>query len=156
MKAKTATLKDLEKASTSHKVWHKFYNWVVKTYGQDLHGPWQYMEGVNQKTGKKFKIKHRGFNDYELSKRLVGHEVIDKIERYIKRCCQEIKIIRCDDSLHAGSIILLIPHPKHGITVMFIPQCTGIQNQFFLYKQDYKQLVKELTKMEKVYIGVKY
>lgn len=156
MKASKTDIEDIKLVSKCHVIWHKFYNWLVKTYGHDLHGPWQYMEGVNQKTGKKFKIKHRGYDENKLSERLVGHEVIEKIERYIKRCCPQIKVINCDDSVYAGSIILLIPHPKHGITIMFIPQCTGVQNQFFLYKQHYNMLMKEMKKMEKVYNGVKY
>lgn len=72
-------------------------------------------------------------------------------KEFVKRCCPEIKIVRCDDSNYAGSDLLLIPHPKHGITIMFIPQCTSIQNQFFLYENHYISLVRELNKMGKVY-----
>lgn len=136
---------------TPHATWHKFYDWVIKTYGSDLHGKWEYLK-IKDKFGKVAKkIKHRSFNEWELSKRLVGYEVMCKMERFINRCCPEIKIIRCDDSLYAGSFILLIPHPKHGITMMFIPQCTSIQNQMFLYESHYQMLMKELSKMKTVY-----
>ena len=141
----------IKKAKTTHEVWHKFYNWMVKTYGKDLHGAWQVMESKNAETGKPFKIKYRSYNELELSRRLVGYEVIEKVERYIKKCCPEIKTIHCDDHHHAGSIILLIPHPKMGISVIFIPQCTTIQNQFFLYENHCKALVKGLTEMKTVY-----
>ena len=123
---------------------------MIKTFGKDLHGEWQYLE-VSRSDGKKSKIKYRSFNDLELSKRLVGYEAMCKVGKFIKRCCPEIKIIRCDDSLYASSDILLIPHPNHGITVIFIPQCTNIQNQFFLYKNHHKELVKVLREMGKVY-----
>lgn len=136
---------------TTHAVWHKFYDWAVKTFGKDLHGEWQTLELKHPKTGKVKKIRHRSFNDWELSKRLVGYEAMVKVERFIKRSCPEIKIVRCDDSYYAGSYILLIPHPKHGITMMFIPQCTSIQNQMFLYDNHYKMLMKELAKMKTVY-----
>jgi len=36
-------------------VTHKFSNWVIKTYGKDLHGEWQFLEGTGA-NGKKFKI----------------------------------------------------------------------------------------------------
>lgn len=135
---------------TTHQIWHKFSNWMVKTFGKDLHGEWEFMEGIGA-NGKKFKIKHRSFNDLELSRRLTGYEAMCKVEKFVKICCPEIKIIRCDDSIYAGSDILLIPHPNHGITVIFIPQCTTVQNQFFLYKNHHKELVKALQEMETVY-----
>ena len=135
---------------TTHQIWHKFSNWMVKTFGKDLHGEWEFMEGIGA-NGKKFKIKHRSFTDLELSRRLTGYESMCKVEKFVKRCSPEIKIIRCDDSIYAGSDILLIPHPNHGITVIFIPQCTTVQNQFFLYKNHHKELVKALKEMENVY-----
>lgn len=131
--------------NTAHKIWHRFSDWLIKTYGKDLHGEWQYME-----IGKK-RIRYRSFDEYELNRRLVGYEVIERIERYVKRYCPEIRVVRCDDSVYAGSDILLIPHPRHGITMMFIPQCTGVQNQMFLYENHYKMLLKELKKMWYVY-----
>jgi hypothetical protein len=135
----------MEQAELTHKTWHKFSNWITKTFGKDLHGEWEYIEL------EKKKWKYRSFNTLELSRRLVGYEVMCKIEKYIKRCCPEIKIIHCDDSVYAGSDILLIPHPKHGITIMFIPQCTNVQNQFFLYKGHYDDLIKALKTMKSVY-----
>lgn len=139
-----------ENLKNSHKVWHKFSNWLVKTFGKDLHGEWEYLEVVDL-NGKKIKLKHRSFNELELSRRLVGYEVMCKINKYVTKYCPEIKIINCDDSVHAGSDILLIPHPNHGITVMFIPQCTNVQNQFFLYENHYKMLLKALKEMADVY-----
>jgi len=134
----------------THKIWHKFSNWMIKTFGKDLHGEWEFIEGIGA-NGKKFKIKHRSFDELELSRRLVGNEVMCKVEKFVKRCCPEIKIIRCDDSIYASSNILLIPHPNHGITVIFIPQCTTVQNQFFLYQKHHKELIKSLKEMGNVY-----
>lgn len=137
---------------STHRVWHKFYGWMIKTFGKDLYGKWQYMKGTGA-DGKKFNFKYRDYNEYELSKRLVGYEVMCKIEKYVNRSCPEIKIIRCDDSVYAGSFILLIPHPKMGITMMFIPQCTYIGNQMFLYNNHYKMFTKALREMKSTYDG---
>lgn len=141
----------LKECKEIHKTWHKFSNWLIKTYGKDLHGKWEYMEVNIDGTKNTKKIKYRSFNELELSRRLVGYDVMVRVERYIKRYCPDIKILRCDDSVYSGSDILLIPHPNHGITIMFIPQCTSIQNQFFLYKNHYKVLVKALKEMKYVY-----
>ena len=54
-------------------------------------------------------------------------------------------------SLVLTFVLLLIPHINHGVTVMFIPQCTTIQNRFFLYGEDYKELINGLEKMKYVY-----
>ena len=128
-----------------HKVWHQFERFLIRNYGKDLFGEWKYLDPKNKK------IKYRDFDENKLNSRLVGHEVIKKIESYCKRYLPEIEIINCDDSVYAGSIILLIPHHLHGITIMFIPQCTNIQNQFFLYKGHYVALMKKLSKMKSVY-----
>ena len=120
----------------------------------DLYGEW-ITNSIDLDNGKKKKLKYRSFNENEFNKRLVGYEVIENVERYIKRYCKEIKIVYCDDSYHSGSIILLIPHINHGITTMFIPQCTSIQNSFFLYGNHFNFLIKELEKMKYVYKNMK-
>jgi len=132
-----------------HRIWHKFSGWLTRTYGKDLHGEW--VRNKIKVDGKRKVFKYRSFNDYELSKRLCGYEVMERIERYVKRYVPEIKIVYCDDEVYATSMILLIPHPKHGITMMYIPQLTGIQNQFFLYGNHYKMLMEELENMKYVY-----
>lgn len=91
----------------------------------------------------------RGFDDLQFSRRIIGYDKQVEIERYIKRYCKEIEIIRCDDSVYASSVILLVPHPKHGITVLFIPQCTRVQNQFFLYPEHTLKLLKALNRLNK-------
>lgn len=134
----------------THKVWHRFYNWLVKYLGSDLHGDWVIWK-IKGEDGKTRKIKFRSFNELELSRRMVGYKVIKRIISYTKQYCPEIKVINCDDSAYAGSIILLIPHPKHGITIMFVPQCDQRQNQFFLYENHFKNLTKALSEMSSVY-----
>lgn len=138
-----------DEASKSHKTWHKFSNWISKTFGSDLIQD-KVLE-IPMKNGKIKKIKYKDFNEWELSKRLVGYEVIEKMEKYVAKHCKEIKVVRCDDSVYSGSSIFLIPHPNHGITILFVPQCTSIQNQFFLYDNHYKNLMKAFKEMKGVY-----
>lgn len=137
-------------ANKQHRVWHKFSNWISKTYGKDLWGK-EVVNVITDEKGKKHKIKYKNFNELELSRRLVGYKVMCRIKNYVRRYCPEIKIVHCDDSVYAGSDILLIPHPEHGITMIFIPQCTNVQNEFFLYYGHYKNLMKELAAMKYVY-----
>lgn len=132
-----------------HHTFHKFQKWTINTFGKDLKIKRKVKFDLGN--GKKKTITCHDYNDYELSKRLCGYDVMVKVENYIKRSCPEIRIVHCDDAIYAGSIILLIPHPTHGISVMYIPQLTGIQNHFFLYGGHYKMLLEELKKMETVY-----
>jgi hypothetical protein len=81
---------------------------------------------------------------------LHGYAAIKRIESYAVNN-PEIKIIRVDDAIYAGSILVLVPHPKHGITVLFIPQLAPEQNQFFLYETHLDGLMEALTEMKYVY-----
>jgi hypothetical protein len=104
-----------------HGTWWKFEKFLISNFGKDYHD------------------------------NLSGFEAMDKVAKYVKSKAPEIKIVRCDDSFHASSDLVLVPHPKHGITVIFIPQCTTINNQFFLYENHLKTLTKELALMKGVY-----
>lgn len=128
-----------------HKIWIKFEKFIIKHYGKDLYGEPSYIELGGRK------IKFQNFDEVKLSKRLVGYDVQCKIEKYVERYIPEIKVLRCDDSEYTSSIILLIPHPDHGITIIFIPQNTKIQNRFFLYGKHHKELIEALTEMSYVY-----
>lgn len=134
----------------SHKVWHKFYKWLQKTFGNDLYSEWRVMVFKNPKTNRNKKIKYRNYDEVELSRRLIGYEVMERIEKYIKRNAPEIKICWCDDTIFASSMILLIPHSNHGITMMFIPQLGIVQNQLFLYDNHCQMLTNELEKMKEI------
>ena len=139
-----------EKAKEIHKVWHKFYKWTSKTFGKDLYSEWKYMEFG----GTRKKLKYRNFDDNKLYERLGGYEAMKKIEQYVKRYCPEIKIVPCDDEVFASSFLLLIPHPKMGISIIFVSQLSSIQNFFFLYKGHCDCLINTLNEMKYVYEGV--
>jgi hypothetical protein len=38
-----------------------------------------------------------------------------------------------------------------GISIMFVPQCTDVQNMFFLYDKHYNELVRVLNEMKYIY-----
>jgi hypothetical protein len=76
---------------------------------------------------------------------------MERIEKYVKRSCPEIKIVKCDDEYYSSSFLLLIPHPTPGITIKFVPRLYYIRNQFFLYENHYKQLISKLEEMKYVY-----
>ena len=135
---------------SSHSIYHKFSKFITNAYGKDLYGEWQFMEFKDQK-GKITKLRYRGFNETELSRRLVGYDVMVRVRNYINKYLPEVKIVSCDDDSYAGSMILLIPHPRHGITIIYIPQLSRSQNQFFLYQEHYKQLMKALRELNYVY-----
>lgn len=110
------------------------------------------MENLNDAHGvyhkfEKWLIETLGenYNSY-----LFGYKVICKIEDYVKNN-PEIKIVHCDDDTFASSILVLIPHPTRGITIKFIPQCTELQNTFFLYDRSYDKLIEALNEMKYVY-----
>jgi hypothetical protein len=112
---------DFYDSNLPHIVSHKFDSWLFKNFGKNYNS------------------------------KLHGIDVMLKVEKYLRKYIPEIKIVRCDDIEYGSSMILLVPHPKHGISVMFIPQTTKIQNTFFLYSSHYDCLMKELSEMKKVY-----
>ena len=81
--------------------------------------------------------------------KLIGYDAQCKIEKYAKDN-PAIRILCCDDDVFASSILVLIPQPTRGITVKFIPQCTEIQNTFFLYDRNYEKFIETLNEMKYV------
>lgn len=83
---------------------------------------------------------HTLYHDYVdnvLNSKAIGYELMVKSEKWAARH-PEVQIVRCDDAVHAGSSMVLIPHQSefqyHGVSVVYIPQCTGEKPvQFFLY-----------------------
>ncbi len=78
---------------------------------------------------------------------LCGGDKMDEVEEWAKDF-PEVKITRCDDNHHAGSLLVIIPHPKHGITILFIPQLTSEKHYFFLYPSQQEALVQALCSIK--------
>jgi hypothetical protein len=78
-------------------------------------------------------------------KEMIGYEAMQKVEKYVESNPQ-ITITFCDDAYYSSSILVIVPHPNHGNTVFFMPQCTTHQNHFFLYPSHQKMLMEALTK----------
>jgi len=122
-----------------HKVWHEFCVYMKKWY-------FGYNYGCIVRKRKiikgKRKYKYANFNN------ISGYLAQERVKRFASKH-KEVKIIHVDDSTFSSSILALIPHPKMGITALFIPQCTEVTGEFFLYPEATKELLIELQKMDK-------
>lgn len=125
----------IEETDEIHKYYHSFCDYMKRWYFTKEPG-----YDKNLKKGKRL------YKFFDASK-MVGYEAAQRIQRYVKTH-PEIKICRADDDFFMGSILVLVPHPKMGITVFFIPQCKA-QNTFFLYPNDSKELINTLVEMRK-------
>lgn len=130
----------------NEKIWNGFYRWMVKVWGQNLFGEWQYH--VSKTEGGFRRVRYRSFNHAALTKKLFGIEVINKMCYYCGRYNQKIRFIKCDDPRYGGCLFL-IPHPDAGVMLLFIPELQRNKNQFFIPKKCYKTALSELTKMAK-------
>lgn len=80
-----------------------------------------------------------------------GYPMMEAVRKWAKKHPSVI-IIGCDDDFHAGSDLVLIPHEDKyqlwGVTVLYIPQCTGEKPiRFFLYPGHLQGLLEGLNKM---------
>lgn len=107
----------------------------------------KYWYGFSSYFGEKYGFGPDGMVD---TTKLAGYDCMLELEKYVE-LHPEIVLIHVDDAVFAGSYFVLIPHPEFGITVIFIPQCTTVQSQMFLYPGYSKMLIEEITKMEEKY-----
>lgn len=102
-----------------HRVWHDFCNRFM--------GPnWTY-------------FKHK------------GGELLGEVREWALRYPADVRMVRCDDGAHCGSTLVCIFHRCRyqfmGMSVVFIPQCTGEPpTQFFLYPSHIEGLEDVLTR----------
>jgi len=82
-----------------------------------------------------------------------GYDLMQKVEKFV-RYNPSCALIHCDDNLHCGSYILLIPHELDkeywGTTVVNIPQY-GIPTCLFLYPYHLEQMLVSLKTLNKRY-----
>lgn len=135
--------KEKKKYGDIHALWHSFCDYMKKWY-YDMAPNWTIKGDDLVQTEREY--KHFNIN------KVVGYKSISKIERFISKNPAIARVV-CDDSAHCGSRIYLIPHENKreywGTTVLFIPQCTKEQNNFFLYPNHLNNLIKELQKIQK-------
>jgi hypothetical protein len=109
-----------------HRVYHKF----VHLFGDGLFKPWV----------------------------ATGYELMKKVSRWAKHYPDDVHILSCDDNHHCGSDLVLIEHKPQkpikgkyewfGITVVYIPQCSGEDPiQFFLYPGHQNGLERKLREI---------
>lgn len=111
-----------------HRIWWAFQAYMKKWYAPD---------------------KLHGVYDFDVNK-MVGYDAIERVEEYVKDHT-EIKLVRCGDSTHSCSLLVLIPHRDGenywGTTVIYVPQHGGYNNEFFLYPEVSDRLKKALEEV---------
>ena len=132
-----------QSARKTHRIWFDFCDHMKKWYYKEVE-EYKFVGNTIEKikTGKTVKM-------FDVTK-MVGYECMRRVEKYAEKH-PEIKIVGVDDELYSGSDLVLIPHPKHGITMIFIPQCAYINNQWFLYPNYLENLQKVLEDMKQEY-----
>ena len=86
-------------------------------------------------------------DDKDSFKNLVGDEKMEEVEKWAKNY-PDVKISKCDDSNHDTSLLVLIPHPTLGISIVYIPQSTYLKDYFFLNSAMQKLLIDNLKSIE--------
>lgn len=83
-----------------------------------------------------------------------GYDLMERAEKWAKKFPGDVRIVGCDDSVHASSSLVLIEHRANtdymGTTVVYVPQCTGESPiEFFLYPSHRSSLLKALHEIAK-------
>lgn len=85
---------------------------------------------------------------------LGGWDDIQLMHEFCKDHSDVIQV-HVDDAHHCNSYLFLVPHMRTdhymGATVIVVPQCCSTNNQFFLYPNDNRGLMKGLQKLEKLF-----
>lgn len=82
-----------------------------------------------------------------------GYPMMKAVARWAKKYPKDVEICTVDDNYFAGSSLVLIQHRKSprkvwGVSVIFIPQCTGEPpTSFFLYPSHYHRLAPALARI---------
>ena len=128
----------MEKSENIHKFWRDFAGHFMEWYYSEV-PDYEVINGEIIETTKLYK-------QFDPSK-MIGYECMNQIDEYVKDH-PEIKVVGVDDDYFTGSYIVLVPHPKMGITAIYVPQ-NGSDNNFFLYSGHARNLIEALEKMEK-------
>lgn len=94
-------------------------------------------------------IWHSYLKLQEKNKDKIGYDYIKIVEKWAKKY-PSVQIVTCDDSCHATSRLVLIPHEIEdeywGTSVVYMPQCTEEKSiDFFLYPHHCSDLLKHLN-----------
>lgn len=127
-------------SKNTHQIFHSFCDHMKKWYFEYYY-PVTFNKKRNDFTTSTRKLKAFSSQDMQ------GYIAITRVENYAKKH-PEIEIVRCDDSVFSSSIIVLIPHPTMGITMIYIPQNNKeIKGELFLYPDHSDELIKKLILM---------
>jgi len=131
-----------------HSLWWDVCNYLKKWY-YDLKLAFSTVKDEN---GERIKENKRKYKDVNFNK-ITGYQALSRMDKFCQKN-PDIISIGCDDSLHTGSSLYLIPHESSeeywGTSVLYIPQ-NGDKNLFFLYPHHLKSLLKALNDLDKKY-----
>ena len=106
-----------------------------------------------KKEDKDLRALHRIYHDYVTKmdgKQLKGYELMEAADKWAEKH-PEVQTVVVDDDHHATSDLVIMPHENGkdfmGLTVLYIPQCTGENpTRFFLYPRAIQRLIEALSK----------
>lgn len=131
-----------------HQLWYKFGNYLRKWY-YELH------PGYKLEKGKVVQSK-RKYKELKLEK-VVGYIALGRMDRFCREN-PDMRRVDCDDSFHTSSTLYMVPHKSEeeywGTSILYIPQ-NGDKNNFFLYPEHLKNLLKVLTELDIEYENLK-
>ena len=130
----------MKRARKTHGIWYDLCDHMKKWYF--IRRPTVHFRRGKTVNGKRL------FKEFDCTK-MIGYPAMCRVDAYVKKH-PEIKVVSVDDAFHASSSVVLVPHPKMGITAIYIPQCaTNELNHFFLYPTHARPLVEAIAEMTK-------
>ena len=129
-----------------HQLWYKLNNYLKKWY-------FELRPGVRFIKGRYVQKKYKDV----VMEKVTGYTAMGRIDKFCREN-PDMKYVGCDDTLHTGSSLYLVPHKNKkeywGTTVIYVPQ-HGDKNNFFLYPEHLKKLIKVLTEIDNEYEKLK-
>ena len=131
-----------------HQLWYKLNNYLKKWY-------FKLKPGFIIVNGK-FVEGKRKYKTADIEK-VTGYTAMGRMDKFCREN-PDIKWAGCDDTLFTGSTLYFVPHKDKdkywGTTVIYVPQ-NGDNNNFFLYPDHLKNMIKVLTEIDNEYEKLK-
>ena len=81
-----------------------------------------------------------------------NYSIIEMADEFTEVYHEDTQLVPVDDEAHCGSSLVLIDHENDreywGTTVVYLPQCSGVRAEFFLYPHHRRALIKALQVIE--------
>lgn len=131
-------------ADRIHAIWYEFCDYMKEYFYVEETTSWE-----KNDNGDIASVEVKPFKVFDVAK-MKGYDAMQVVEEYAETH-PDIVLVGCDDVCFTGSLIILVPHPDMGITVIYIPQNSVAANEFFLYPYHIKMLQEALAMMKEKY-----